>query len=111
MKEMTKKVHEYCPEGSFRRIFWDEQIKAFSAKDNRQIHWHRAMMKWCLHMKFISPGAYNALRTSGFVKLPSNRTLHDNTHWIRSGTGFQDHAELVREADLGEEKNKYRGMK
>ena len=76
MKEMTKKVHEDCPKGSFRRIFWDEQIKAFiyiiSAKDNRQIRWHPAMIKWCLHMKFISSGAYNALRTSGFVKLPSD---------------------------------------
>lgn len=53
MKDMTKKVQEDRPEGSFRRIFWDEQIKAFSAKDNRQICWHPAMIKWCLHMKFI----------------------------------------------------------
>ena len=109
MKEMTQKVHEDCPVGSFRRIFWDQQMKAFSTNDNRQIRWHPAMIKWCLHMKFLSSGAYNALRSSGLVKLPSDRTLRDYTHWIRAGAGFQDQVdvELVKEANIGEEKNKY----
>ena len=40
-------------------------------------------------------------------ELPSERTLRDYTHWIRSGTGFQDqvNAALVKEANVCE--NKY----
>ena len=56
MKEMTKKVHKDCPVGSFQIIFWDQQMKAFSTNDNRQMRWHPAMIKWCLHMKFIFRG-------------------------------------------------------
>lgn len=43
------------------------------------------------------------------MKLRSDRTLRDYTHWIRSGTGFKDQidAELAKEANLGEKKNKY----
>ncbi len=35
------------------------------------------MIKWCVNLKLISSSAYNALRTSGFLKLPSERTLRD----------------------------------
>ena len=37
MDEMTSKVHQDCPEGSFKRVFWDQQLQAFKAKDTRQI--------------------------------------------------------------------------
>ena len=37
LHEMTGKVHEQNHEGSFRHLFWDEQIKALSKSDSRQI--------------------------------------------------------------------------
>jgi len=37
LHEMTEKVHEQNHEGSFRHLFWDEQIKALSKPDSRQI--------------------------------------------------------------------------
>lgn len=109
MNEMTEKVHKDNPQGSFRRLFWDQQIEALNTKNRRQIIWHPAMIKWCLHLKFLSSGAYHALRTSGLINLPSERTLRDYTHWIRSGVGFQDEidAQLVKEAAVSEEKDKY----
>ena len=46
------------------------------------------MIKWCLNIKLHSSATYEAIRESGFVSLPSSRTLRDYTHHIRSGTGF-----------------------
>ena len=82
-------------------------MKAFSTNDNRQMRLHLAMIKWCLHMKFLSSGAYNALRSSGLVKLPSDPMLHDYTHRICTGTGYQVDVELVKEVNIGGEKNMY----
>lgn len=106
MKEMTDKVHTECPEGSFKHIFWDQQLQAVNAKDNRQIRWHPAIVKWCLHLKFISSGAYHALWESGIVTLPSERTLRDYTHWMPAKVGLMPEVDtqLVKEANISEEK-------
>ena len=56
MNEMTNQVHTECPEGSFKHIFWDQQLQAANTKDRKQIRWHPAIIKWCLHLKFISSG-------------------------------------------------------
>lgn len=41
-------------------------------------------------MRHLSSGAYEALRTSGCVKLPSQRTLRDYTHYVCACSGFSD---------------------
>lgn len=107
--EMTDKVHEQNQEGTFRHLFWDEQIKALSKSDSRQIRWHPALIKWCLHLKFISSGAYHALRSSGVITLPSERTLRSYTHWIKAGVGFQQAVDdqLLKEMNINEEKDRY----
>ena len=109
MNEMTNKVHTECPEGSFKRIFWDQQLKAANIKDRKQIRWHPAIIKWCLHLKFISSGAYHALRESGMITLPSERTLRDYTHWMPAKVGFMPEVDtqLVKEANISEEKDRY----
>ena len=45
--------------------------------------------------------------SSGLITLPSERTLQDYTHWIRSGVGFMQEvdAQLVSEADIQEDKD------
>ncbi len=35
--EMSKKVYEEHAEDSFKRVFWDEQLKAADVKDSRQM--------------------------------------------------------------------------
>ena len=37
----------------------------------------------------MSSSAYHGARTAGFIKLPSERTLRDYTHYFKSQTGFQ----------------------
>ena len=64
-------------------------------------------MKWCLHLKFISSGAYHALRKSGMITLPSERTLCDYTHWMPAKIGFMPEVDtqLVKEVNISEEKD------
>ena len=47
------------------------------------------MIKWCLNLKLISSAAYHAMRSSGFITLPSERTLRDYTNYIKSVPGYQ----------------------
>ena len=60
------------------------------------------MIKWCLNIKLHSTAAYEAIRESGFMSLPSSRTLRDYTHHMKSSTGFQPEVteQLMKEANL-----------
>lgn len=51
MNENYKNIKQPYPEGSFTRLFWEEQLKAASVKNARQIRWHPQMIKWCLNLK------------------------------------------------------------
>ena len=88
MSKVSKEVHENCTEGSFKQLFWDLQVKTTAVKDARQVRWLPAIIKWCLHLKFISSGGYHASRRSRLITLPSERTLRDYTHWLHAGVGF-----------------------
>ena len=53
------------------------------------MRWHPAIIKWCIFLKSKSSSTYDALKNSGFITLPSERTLFDYTNITRKGTGFQ----------------------
>ena len=89
MEENNEEIQKKYGEGTFRRLFWDQQMQAAKAKNPTQVRWHPMMIKWCLHLKLLSSSAYHAMRSSGFITLPSERTLRDYTRWIESNTGCQ----------------------
>ena len=89
MQENNEEVKKKYPEGSFQRLFWEEQINAARVKNSRQIRWHPLIIRWCLNLKLLSSAAYHATRTAEFIKLPSERTLHDYPHYFKSKVGFQ----------------------
>ena len=89
MEEMSDEVRKANPEESFRRIFWEQQLQALNTNDLRQVRWHPALIKWCLHLKFKSSSAYHAIRSTGVLTLLSERTLRDYTHWMKGDVGFQ----------------------
>jgi len=89
MKNNHVKVHQEFPEGTFQRIFWDQQLQAAKIGNLRQMRWHPCMIKWCLNLRLISSAAYHAMRSSGFITLPSERTLRDYTNYIKGRLGFQ----------------------
>ena len=87
MQEEETKVLSRYPEGSFQRVFWQQQQMA-SSTDRRGMRWHPALIKWCLYLRHQSSQAYETLRNSGFISLPSQRTLRDYTHCVKSCAGF-----------------------
>ncbi len=88
VEEQTPSIHKLYPEGSFKRLFWEQQRELVLKQNSKQMRWHPTFIKWCLNIKLHSSAAYEAIRDSGFISLPSNRTLRDYTHHIKSSTGF-----------------------
>ena len=50
--------------------------------------WHPLMIRWCLYLRHLSGSAYETLRESGVIRLPSQRTLRDYTYYTTAFTGF-----------------------
>lgn len=103
MNQSNSDIAKKYPNDSFPRIFWDQHFEAITKKDPRQIKWHPAMIKWCLSLKLQSSSCYNALRSSGVIKLPSDRTLRDYVNWAKPTTGFSTDVDkqLLAEAAIG----------
>ena len=80
-------VEEKFPKNTPQRIFWEQQLKCNSMKDKRQMRWHPLVLRFALNLKYLSTSCYKALRQSGLVHLPSERTLSDYTHWTKPHTG------------------------
>ncbi len=101
-------VFKKLPQDSFQSIFWQQQIESLD-KNPKNMRWHPLMIRWCLYLKhrldilfcmcrnvlpligftlYRSSGAYELLRSSGCLRLPSQRTLRDYTHCVTAGTGF-----------------------
>ena len=79
-------LQDHCP-GSFGRVFWEAQQRAASLSDSRSMRWDPLMIMWCIYLHHLSSTAYETLRRSGIVHLPSQRTLRDYTHHIPAKSG------------------------
>lgn len=88
MQEHTPDVHEKHPPDSFPRLFWDQQRQASSVATPSAMKWHPLMIKWCIYLRHLSSSSYEALRQSGCISLPSQRTLWDYTHFASARAGF-----------------------
>ena len=67
-KSRGKVLNDFL-EGSFERVFWEEQEKALSLNDARAMKWHPVFIKWCLYLRHLSGRAYEMLRESGCIRL------------------------------------------
>lgn len=88
MKENFTTIAAQYPEKTFERMFWEQHAMSSARKDGRGFRWHPAMIKWCLYLRHLSGKAYETLRQSGVLKLPSQRTLRDYTHYIPTSIGY-----------------------
>ena len=64
----------------------------FKTKRNG-IRWHPLFIRWCLNIMLTSSKTYDIIRESGFISLPSRRTLRDYTNWVKLRPGFN--AEVI----------------
>ena len=53
------------------------------------MRWHPLVLRFALNLKYMSSSAYRAVRQSGIISLPSQRTLADYTHWTSPHSGLQ----------------------
>lgn len=88
IEERSPFVAASYEEGSFPRIFWETQQRAASLKDVRSMRWHPLIIRWCLYLRHLSSSAYETIRESGVIKLPSQRTLRDYTYFTKTAPGF-----------------------
>ena len=102
MAESEEEIATLPSENAFQKIFFEQQKKAASLKNSRSMRWHPLMIKWCLYLKHLSSKAYETLRESGCINLPSQRTLRDYTHCVNSTCGFSKEidAQLISAAKL-----------
>ena len=102
MNEESAQIQKSFSNEPFKRLFWEQQLQALHAKDRRQLRWHPMLIKWCLNLKLLSSSSYRALRSSGVLVLPSERTLRDYTHWVEAATGFSEDVDrqLIEEAKI-----------
>ena len=99
MNAQGEKIDDIYPKGTFRRLFWDQQFKAASAKSASGMRWHPVMIRLALSLKMASSSAYHIMRTAGVIQLPSERTL---SNFSKQKTGFHDdlNDHLLAEAQL-----------
>ena len=87
MEERSRQVQEKYSPDSFPSLFWQQQLKA-AQSNPKAMRWHPVMIKWCIHLSHYSSSGYEALRQSGCIRLPSQRTIRDYTHFASAAPGF-----------------------
>ena len=89
--------------GSPQHFLWSQQLEQAKKKDKRGMRWHPLMIRWSLAIRHTSPAAYRQLTESGFLALPSERTLKAFLNFTDPISGFNPDIllNLVREAKLG----------
>ena len=112
ISEEDKGCERKYPEGSFQRVFWDQQKKAASLNNSRSMKWHPLFVKWCLYLRHVSGKGHEMLRKTGCICLPSQRTLRDYTHYTSTTIGFSAEVDKqLRDAvDMSEERNRYMSL-
>ena len=90
MSSCTGDFNKAFPNSSSRqRLFWEQQFDCIKKSDKRGMCWHPMIIRWCLYIRHKSQKAYDAMKDSGFISLPSSRTLYDYSHFLKSELGFQ----------------------
>ncbi|XP_012566352.2 uncharacterized protein LOC105850424 [Hydra vulgaris] len=71
----------------FMKLFWDQQKKMCN-KNFGSIKYHPMIIRFCLSLASKSASAYDELRSSNVLTLPSRRTLRDYKNFIRPKAGL-----------------------
>eukprot|EP00794_Sanderia_malayensis_P001918 gene1918-2175_t len=83
----------------FMKLFWEQQQRYFSG-DSHSVRYHPMIMRFCITSTSCkSASAYDELRNSGVLTLPSRRTLRDYRNAIKPTVGFNPAVimELIKE--------------
>lgn len=83
----------------FQKLLWEQQKQYNALNRKRQMKWHPLIIRFALSLHYASRSAYSFVAESGFLSLPSERTLRDYTHWcdIKNGVHLPIIQELSKE--------------
>ncbi len=87
MQDNSDDITRANPEGSFKRLFWEEQLRAARVKGSSGMHWHPLIVRWCLNLKLISSAEYTMPHV--VLALLSFHLSVLYTHYFKSRAGFQ----------------------
>lgn len=93
MQESEMVVEQQYPKGSFQETFWQQQ-RQMASRQGKGRRWHPLMIKWCIFLRHQSSKAYELLRQSGCVVLPSQRTLRDYTNCVKARAGYSSDVDV-----------------
>ncbi|XP_055877443.1 uncharacterized protein LOC129924769 [Biomphalaria glabrata] len=88
LSQDLKNVIEHT-DNELAKLFWEEQMKAFSIKE-KGMRWHPMLIRLAILIRSRSPLAYDTLRKTGILKLPGASTLRDYTNVYESKEGFNE---------------------
>ena len=102
---MTENLDQATP---FMKIFWDQQQKIFSSQ-KKALCYHPMIIRFSFSLAAKSASAYDELRNSKCLILPSRRTLRDYKNIIRPKAGFNKKVidELIIKARHLKENKRY----
>ena len=72
----------------FMNLVWQQQKQLFT-RSPKSCRYHPMIIGFCLSLASKSKSAYEELRNSNILRLPSTRTLVDYKNLIKPGTGFR----------------------
>ena len=83
----------------FMKLFWEQQKELFGKGTSRR--YHPMIIRFCLSLACKSASAYDELRSSNVLTLPSRRTLRDYKNAIKPHAGFNPSVieELIKIAE------------
>ena len=84
---LSPKVENEFDKDSPQYMLWREQAKYNSLKTKQQMRWHPLIIRFALSLHYSSRAAYHMVTKSGFLSLPSERTLRDYSHWCTTQNG------------------------
>jgi hypothetical protein len=85
---ISSSVSQFEPD-SMKKLFLEQQLKANSVNKSALMRWHPSIIRWCLVVHNKSKAAYQYMRDSEVVNLPSERTLRDYVAFRQMETGTQ----------------------
>ena len=81
MASKTSSVNELS------KLFWAEQLKNIQ-KDPKGYRWSDDMIRIAILLQSRGPAAYDMLRETGLLLLPSGQTLRDYTNYLEPEQGI-----------------------
>ena len=102
-KELNKDFYEIMENNKnitpFMQLFWKQQ-KLHAKGNPNAIKYHPMILRFCISLASKSASAYDELRNTRILSLPSRRTLRDYTNYIKPSPGFNPKVreELIKTA-------------